>query len=180
MVESLDDGVGRIMNTLRSKGLVENTIVVFTSDNGGLGLDELGPVPTSNTPLRKWKGHIYEGGIRIPTLVSWPGRIKPGTIGDQYFTTADWLPTFCEITGVKDLPDNMDGISILPLLKDPNAAGFNNRPVFWHYPHFSNQLGRPAGAVRLGDFELVELYESGKLELYNLKEDISELMDLSE
>jgi arylsulfatase A-like enzyme len=179
MVESLDDGVGKIMNTLRNKGLAGNTIVVFTSDNGGLGLDELGPVPTSNAPLRKWKGHIYEGGIRVPAIVSWPGQIKPGTRGEQYFTTADWLPTFCEITGIKDLPDNLDGISILSLLKDPDAAGFNNRPVFWHYPHFSNQLGRPAGAIRVGEYKLVELYESGKLELFNLKEDISESVDLS-
>lgn len=180
MVESIDDGVGEIMNALRREGLEENTIVVFTSDNGGLGLDELGPTPTSMLPLRKWKGHIYEGGIRVPTIVSWPGKIAPGSVSDRYFTSTDWLPTFCEITGVKNLPDNVDGISILSLLKNPDADGYNNRPVYWHYPHFSNQLGRPAGALRLGDYKLVELYETGALELYNLTEDISEANDLSE
>jgi arylsulfatase A-like enzyme len=179
MVESIDDGVGEIMNTLRREGLAKNTIVVFTSDNGGLGLDELGPIPTSMEPLRKWKGHIYEGGIRVPTIVSWPGNIPAGSVSDHYFTSTDWLPTFCEITGIPELPGNVDGVSILPLLKDPDAEGYSNRPVYWHYPHFSNQLGRPAGAVRLGDYKLVELYETGSLELYNLAEDISEANDLS-
>jgi len=180
MVESIDDGVGEIMKTLQREGLAKNTIVVFTSDNGGLGLDELGPVPTSMLPLRKWKGHIYEGGIRIPAIVSWPGRIEPGKVSDSYFTTADWLPTFSEIAGITTLPDNLDGISILPLLKDPEINRNTDRPLFWHYPHFSNQLGRPAGAVRLGDYKLVELYETGTLELYNLREDIGEARDLSE
>lgn len=180
MVESIDDGVGEIMKTLQREGLAENTMVVFTSDNGGLGLDELGPVPSSMLPLRKWKGHIYEGGIRIPAIVSWPGRIEPGTVSDSYFTTTDWLPTFCEITGISKLPENVDGISILPLLKDPEKIQNSERPMFWHYPHFSNQLGRPAGAVRLGDFKLVELYETGKLELYNLREDIGETRDLAD
>ncbi len=179
MVESIDDGVGEIMKALQREGLAENTIVVFTSDNGGLGLDELGPTPTSMLPLRKWKGHIYEGGIRVPTIVSWPAKIAPGSVSDHYFTSTDWLPTFCEITGITNLPENVDGVSILPLLNNPNAEGYFNRPVFWHYPHFSNQLGRPAGAVRLGNYKLVELYESGKLELYNLSEDISEDNDLS-
>lgn len=179
MVESIDDGVGKIMNTLRSRGLDKNTIVVFTSDNGGLGLDELGPVPTSNAPLRKWKGHIYEGGIRVPVIVSWPGHFPAGMTCEQYFTSADWLPTFCEIAGISAVPDKVDGISILPLLKNNGDESFFARPLFWHYPHFSNQLGRPAGAVRMGDYKLVELYESGKLELYNLKEDISESVDLS-
>ena len=179
MVESIDDGVGEIMNALRREGVAQNTIVVFTSDNGGVGLDELGPIPTSMAPLRKWKGHIYEGGIRVPTIISWPGKIPQGSVSDCYFTSTDWLPTFCELTGISELPEDVDGVSILPLLKNPVADGYNNRPVYWHYPHFSNQLGRPAGAVRLGDYKLVELYETGRLELYNLAEDISETNDLS-
>jgi len=180
MVESIDDGVGEIMNALRREGVAENTIVVFTSDNGGLGLDELGPIPTSMEPLRKWKGHIYEGGIRVPVIVSWPGKITPGSVSNHYFSSTDWLPTFCEITGIHHLPEEVDGISVLPLLMNTKTAGSGQRPLYWHYPHFSNQLGRPAGAVRLGDYKLVELYETGKLELYNLKEDISEANDLSE
>jgi len=179
MVESLDDGVGRIMGALKSSGLLENTIIVFTSDNGGLGLDELGPVPTSNLPLRKWKGHIYEGGIRVPAIISWSGRIRPGTNSDFYFTTTDYLPTFCDLLGITKLPESIDGKSILPMLLGSGEGLYDKRPLFWHYPHFSNQLGRPAGAVRQGDYKLVELYETGKLELYNIREDVSESIDLS-
>ena len=178
MVESIDDGVGRVTEKIREAGLTENTIIIFTSDNGGLGLDELGPVPTSNLPLRKWKGHIYEGGTRVPAIISWPDMIKSGRIETKYFSSIDYLPTLCETTGIKDLPENIDGISILPLLTgrgDYNA----DRPLFWHYPHFSNQLGRPAGSVRAGNFKLVELYESGRVELYDLQNDIGESTDLS-
>ena len=115
----------------------------------------------------------------MPVIVSWPGKIAPGSVSDRYFSSTDWLPTFCEITGINKLPKDVDGISVVPILKNPGTEEYNNRPVYWHYPHFSNQLGRPAGAVRVGDYKLVELYESGKLELYNLKEDISETNDLS-
>ena len=178
MVESIDDGVGRIFKSLKDEGVLENTLIVFTSDNGGLGLDELGPTPTSNLPLRKWKGHVYEGGIRVPAIISWPGKIKAGMISDAYFSSVDYLPTFCEITGIDQIPNNVDGISILPLLSGDSRMG-GERPLFWHYPHFSNQLGRPAGAVRFGDYKLVESYESGRLELFDLKKDISESADLS-
>ncbi len=179
MVESIDDGVGQIMESLKEQGLLENTIVIFTSDNGGLGLDELGPIPTNMAPLRKWKGHIYEGGTRIPAIVNWPGKISSGKVSGSYFSTTDYLPTFCEITGISKIPKNIDGESILPLLLNPEKQTAQNRPLYWHYPHFSNQLGRPAGSVRMGDFKLVELYETGELELYNLKNDISEIKDLS-
>ncbi|HUX96978.1 MAG TPA: sulfatase [Bacteroidales bacterium] len=180
MIESLDEGVGRVMETLRKEGLLENTLVIFTSDNGGLGLDELGPTPTSMLPLRKWKGHIYEGGIRIPAIVSWPGKIKPGIASDFVYSTVDYLPTLCELTGIKQLPLNIDGVSILNEFFEPGSSGLAERPLYWHYPHFSNQLGRPAGAVRLGKYKLVELYETKDLELYNLEDDISESTDLSE
>lgn len=179
MVESLDDGVGRIMETLNEQNLLENTLVVFTSDNGGLGLDELGPIPTSCAPLRKWKGHIYEGGTRVPAIVSWPGKIKAGTVSDQYYSSIDYLPTFCELTGISKLPDHLDGKSLAPILFHPDHQPKQDRPLFWHYPHFSNQLGRPAGSVRLGDYKLVELYETGTLELYNLNDDLSEVNNLA-
>jgi arylsulfatase A-like enzyme len=179
MVESLDDGIGLLVKTLKELGLLENTLIVFTSDNGGLGLDELGPIPTNMEPLRKWKGHIYEGGTRVPAMVSWAGKITPGTVSDTYYSSIDYLPTFCELTGIAALPKQVDGQSILPLLLHPEMAKEQYRTLFWHYPHFSNQLGRPAGSVRVGDFKLVELYESGTLELYNLKEDIAESKDLS-
>jgi arylsulfatase A-like enzyme len=178
MVESIDDGVGRIIDALKLEGLLDNTIIVFTSDNGGLGLDELGPVPTSNLPLRKWKGHVYEGGIRVPAIVTWQGVVKPGTVSDEYFSSIDYLPTFCKIAGIIDLPEFIDGKSIFPLITGSGITD-NERELYWHYPHFSNQMGRPAGAVRSGDFKLVENYETNELELYNLKSDISESKDLS-
>jgi arylsulfatase A-like enzyme len=178
MVESIDDGVGRIIETLKEIAALENTLIIFTSDNGGLGLDELGPTPTSILPLRKWKGHVYEGGIRVPAIMSWQGKIKPEMVSNEYFSTVDYLPTFCEITGINSIPANVDGISILKLMKGEQISG-EERPLFWHYPHFSNQLGRPAGAVRVGDYKLVESYETGKVELYDLGNDISESKDLS-
>lgn len=179
MVESIDDGVGRIVQTLKERGMLENTIIVFTSDNGGLGLDELGPTPTTNAPLRKWKGHIYEGGIRVPAIVSWPGKTKQGIVSDTYFSSTDYLPTFCEVAGISELPENVDGISILPLLLNPENTKAQDRPLYWHYPHISNQLGQLSGAVRIGDYKLVEHFDTGELELYNLKDDISETHDLS-
>jgi arylsulfatase A len=180
MIESLDEGVGRVIETLKKNGLLSNTLIIFTSDNGGVGLNELGPIPTSMLPLRKWKGHVYEGGIRVPAIISWSGRIKEGITSDFYYSSIDYLPTLCDLTGIKNLPENVDGISILQKLFEPESEAFAERPLYWHYPHFSNQLGRPAGAVRYGKFKLIELYESNKLELYNLEEDISESVDLSE
>jgi len=179
MVESIDDGVGRIVETLKQNGIFENTLIIFTSDNGGLGLDELGPAPTSNVPLRKWKGHVYEGGIRVPAIMSWPGKIYPGIVSDEYFSSIDYLPTLCQITGIKSIPSNVDGTSIVQLLTDKGSSA-SDRPLFWHYPHFSNQLGRPSGAIRIGNYKLVENYESGTTELYDLKDDISESTDLSQ
>jgi len=179
VIESLDEGVGQILETLRKNGLSENTIVIFTSDNGGVGLDELGPTPTSVMPLRKWKGHVYEGGIRVPAIVSWPGKITTGITSEFVFSSVDYLPTICEMTGIKKIPDNVDGASILKEFLEPGNESMAERPLFWHYPHFSNQLGRPAGAVRLGKFKLVELFETGKVELYDLESDLSESNDLS-
>lgn len=181
MVESLDDGVGAIVQALKEAGVWENTLVIFTSDNGGLGMPELGPRPTSNEPLRKWKGHVYEGGIRVPAIVSWPSAVPKDRVSDAYFSSVDYLPTLCEMTGVSNLPHDLDGQSVLNLFLHPeNTPDDPQRPMYWHYPHFSNQMGRPSGAVRSGDYKLVELYESGKLELYNLKEDLSESQDISE
>lgn len=179
MVESIDDGVGQIIQTLKDKGLLENTIIVFTSDNGGLGMPELGPTPTTNEPLKKWKGHTYEGGIRVPAIVSWLGTIPEGKVSDTYYSSIDYLSTFCEIVGIKELPANTDGKSVWPLFLNPANTELCNRPVFWHFPHFSNQMGRPSGAVRLGDYKLVEQYEDQKIELYNLASDVSEEKDLS-
>jgi arylsulfatase A-like enzyme len=177
VVESLDDGVGRVMKKLRDLGLDENTLVVFTSDNGGVGLPELGPTPTSNAPLRSWKGHLYEGGIRVPLIFRWKGRLPENETRDAVVTGTDFLPTFAELLGLPPQPAP-DGRSFATVL-NPSPAAFERGPVFWHYPHFSNQLSRPAAAVRVGDFKLIEFYETGKTELYNLRTDPSETTDLT-
>ncbi len=176
MLESLDDGVGRILQALADNGLNENTFVVFTSDNGGVGLPELGPTPTTMEPLRAWKGHVHEGGIRVPLLIRWPGKVKPGAVNENYLTGTDYLPTFMEIIQKKVNP--YDGKSFLSTLYHPEKD-LKRGPIFWHYPHFSNQEGRPSGAVRLDDFKLIENYENGEVTLYNLKDDISEKKDVS-
>ena len=178
MLESMDDGVGRIMEKLKTLGLDENTIVVFTSDNGGVGLPELGPVPTNQEPFRMWKGHLYEGGVRVPLIVTWPEKIHGNVLNDHCVTGTDHLPTFMELLDVKKLPAHMDGRSYLKTLYQPET-NFDRGPIFWHYPHFSNQGGRPSGAMRMGDYKLVESYETGKVELYDLKNDIGESNDLS-
>lgn len=180
MIESLDDGVGQIIKTLRDKGVLENTIIVFASDNGGLGTNELGPTPTSNSPLKKWKGHLYEGGIRVPTIISWKSHIDAEITSDYYFSSIDYLPTLCNLASIKELPDSTSGKSIVPILLNPTTSKFCQDTLFWHYPHFSNQGGRPSAAVRCGDYKLIENYETHKNELYDLRNDISELHDISE
>ncbi|MBE9463980.1 sulfatase [Dyadobacter subterraneus] len=178
MLESMDDGVGRVVAELAKNNLLENTIIIFTSDNGGLGLAELGPVPTNLAPLRKWKGHVYEGGIKIPLIFSWKGNIKENMVTNNTVIGTDYVSTFCELLGINQTNKSGDGKSFYPVLKSPGQVA-ERGAIFWHYPHFSNQEGRPSGAVRLGNYKLVESYETGKLELFNLENDISESKDLS-
>ena len=178
MIESMDDGVGRILQTLRELELDDNTIVIFTSDNGGVGLPELGPTPTNIEPLRAWKGHVYEGGIRVPLIVRWPQHIQPGEVNDNVVVNTDFFPTFLDIMNVRHTFKNLAGKSMLPIWLD-RTARFDRGSSYWHYPHFSNQLGRPAGAIRRGDLKLVESYETGEVELYDLARDIGEEKDLS-
>lgn len=170
MVQSLDESVGRVMNKLVELGLETNTIIVFTSDNGGLSTAE--GTPTSNLPLRAGKGWPYEGGVREPLIVKWPGVVKPGSVNHEAVISVDYYPTLLEMAGLPLSPEqSLDGKSILPLLK---GGTLPERPLFWHYPHYSNQGGAPEGAVRLGDFKLIEWYEDMRIELYNLKDDIGE------
>lgn len=180
MLESLDDGVGRVMAMLKERGLTKNTLVIFTSDNGGVGLPELGPTPTNLAPLRKWKGHVYEGGIRVPLVMSWPGQLPQNQTAASYVINTDLTPTLLDLLG-QPVParETPDGRSFRPLLINPTTA-FDRGAIFWHYPHFSNQLGRPAGAIRVGDWKLVETYETGQRELFNLRNDLSEAHDLSQ
>lgn len=174
MIESMDDSVGRIAKTLEETKLADRTVLIFTSDNGGLSAPEwkLKPV-TSNAPLREGKGHVYEGGIREPLIVRWPGA-KP-RVEHTPACSIDFLPTLADAAGVR--PPSVDGVSLMPLIT--RGAKLPPRDLYWHYPHYSNQLGKPAGAVREGDWKLVELYEDGKTELYNLRDDMGETRDLA-
>jgi arylsulfatase A-like enzyme len=173
MMESLDDSIGRILAKVRALGIEKDTIIIFTSDNGGLSTAE--GTPTSNVPLRMGKGWNYEGGIRIPLLIKWPAVVKAGAVCDAPVISMDYFPTFGEITG--DFKGITDGQSLMRLLKGGSREEW---PHFWHYPHYSNQGGGPSGAIRMGQWKLIEWFEDNRVELYNLDEDISEKNDLAQ
>ncbi|NQX01451.1 sulfatase-like hydrolase/transferase, partial [bacterium] len=175
MVENMDDSVGRVMAKLKELKLDTNTIVIFTSDNGGLSTAE--GTPTSNLPLRTGKGWGYEGGVREPLIVRWPGVTLPGSVNHGQTISTDYYPTILQMLGLPLRPaQHLDGESIVPLLK---GAKLPERPLFWHYPHYSNQGSPPHGAVRVGDFKLIEWYEDMNVELYDLKNDLGEQHDLA-
>ncbi|MCK5065932.1 MAG: sulfatase [Bacteroidales bacterium] len=177
MIETLDANVGRLMQRLEELELSKNTIVFFMSDNGGLSTSE--GSPTSNLPLRGGKGWMYEGGIREPMFIKWPGSGSEGSISEVPVTSTDFYPTILEMAGVEPMPgQHMDGISLAPLLTGEGIL--EERPIFWHYPHYSNQGGKPGAAVRLGDYKLIEFFDPGIVELYNLAEDMGETTNLAE
>ncbi len=176
MIQSLDESTGRVMTKLEELGLSDNTVVIFMSDNGGLSTSE--GAPTSNVPLRAGKGWLYEGGIREPMIIKWPGAVKPGSVCEEPVISNDFFPTMLEMAGLPLRPQqHRDGVSLVPLLREGRAP---ERPaLFWHYPHYSPQGGTPGGAVRAGDFKLIEFFEDNHIELYNLKDDIGEKHDLA-
>jgi uncharacterized sulfatase len=178
MVEDLDASIGRILKRLDELKLRENTVVVFTSDNGGLRkiYTGVGEVVSTNAPLRDEKGTLYEGGIRVPMIVRWPGVVPPGSTCRQPTTTADLLPTFCDLASAKLPQQPIDGASLVPSLKDP-ATSLPRDAIYFHYPHYHH--ARPAGAIRAGDWKLIEMFEDGSLELYNLAEDMGETKNLA-
>lgn len=176
MIESLDDGVGRILRKFDELKLTDKTIVVFTSDNGGLSVKEGANTPsTSNAPLRAGKGYLYEGGIREPLIVRWPSVTRPGSTSDAPVCGIDLFSTILDACGVRS-DVRVDGVSLVPLLKGGELK--RQTPLFWHYPHYSNQGGKPGAAVRAGDYKLIEFYEDGRMELYDLMKDISESHNL--
>jgi arylsulfatase A len=181
MVEHLDSSVGQILKKLEDSELDNNTMVIFFSDKGGLyqpfgGYRGNKEAVTTNAPLRDEKGTLYEGGIRVPLIVRWPGVIKAGTTCSVPVTSVDFYPTFMEIVGARgDANHALDGRSILSLLRQTGTP--RRDAIFWHYPHYHHS--RPAGAIRQGDWKLIEFYEDGRLELYNLKEDIGEKENLA-
>ncbi|PQO38187.1 sulfatase [Blastopirellula marina] len=170
MVEAMDQAVGKVLNAIDELKLTDNTVVIFMSDNGGLSTSE--GHPTSNLPLRAGKGWIYEGGIREPMIVRWPGVTKADSVSEQYVSSVDFFPTMLDIAGIavpKDL--TIDGMSFAPVLQ---GKAIDRGPIFWHYPHYGNQGGSPSAAVREGNWKLAEFYEDGHLELFNLSDDIGE------
>jgi arylsulfatase A len=179
MVEEMDLGVGRILKQIEASGVARRTVVVFMSDNGGLSAREFEDRPaTSNAPFREGKGHVYEGGIREPLVIRWPGVTRAGAVCNVPVSSIDFYPTLLEIAGVKDVPGHVpDGVSIVPLLRQ--SGGLQRSAIFWHYPHYSNQGGNPGAAVRSGDYKLVELYEDHHVELYDVVRDPGEKNDLA-
>ncbi|MDR3632941.1 MAG: sulfatase-like hydrolase/transferase [Isosphaeraceae bacterium] len=176
MVESLDESVGRIVAKLDALDLARRTIVIFTSDNGGLATREGPHTPaTINVPFREGKGWLYEGGLRVPLILSWPGRVAHG-VENTPVSSADLWPTVQALCGLADIP-RVDGVSFASLVTDGKALAA--RPLFWHYPHYSNQGGRPGGAIRDGDWKLIEFYETGRRELFNLAKDPGENANLA-
>jgi arylsulfatase A-like enzyme len=171
LIESVDDSVGRLLAKLDEWKLSENTVVIFTSDNGGLR-----PI-TSNVPLRAGKGSAYEGGVRVPLIVKWAGQIKPGTVCETPVISNDWLPTLLALAGVARPKGPIDGVNLEPLLKQSGTLTRNT--LYWHYPHYHPGGATPYSAIREGDWRLVEFFEDNHLELYNLKDDISETKDLA-
>jgi uncharacterized sulfatase len=178
MIERVDRGVGKIIDKIDEMGLRDNTFIIFFSDNGGT---------PKQTPLRMDKAWLYEGGIRVPFVIRWPKIIEEGRVSDEIVSSVDFFPTFLDIFGdSKTYIKNVDGISLLPVLK--NNGGLNREAIFWHYPHYlrGHHRMKPAGAVRKGDYKLIEWYEGivlnsvKHLELYNLNKDIGEQNDLSE
>ena len=184
MVESMDENIGRVLNRIKELGIEKNTIIFFMSDNGGLATSE--GSNTTNLPLRAGKGWLYEGGIREPMIIKWPGSNINGYTIDIPVTSTDFYPTILEIAGLKLKPaQHIDGKSLVPLLKKNNdttdiSKEFLNRPIFWHYPHYSNQGGKPGSAVRLGNYKLIEFFEDNRIELYDLENDPGERQNISE
>jgi arylsulfatase A len=178
MVEHVDDSVGAVLKKLEELGIAENTLVVFTSDNGGLykRYDGGGEACTSNAPLRDEKGSLYEGGIRVPLIVRWPGKAKAGATCDEPTISMDFYPTFLAAAKA-DAPDQvLDGESLFPILADPDTS-LAREAIYFHYPHYHHS--RPGSVIRMGDWKLIEFFDQETPVLYNLAEDIGEMTDLA-
>jgi arylsulfatase A len=174
MIESMDDSVGLIRDALRRNGVADRTLVIFASDNGG-------HLPaTSNAPLRLGKGSAYEGGVRVPLIVYWPEITRAGQVSDVVTTTTDIFPTILAAAGIKDNRSDLDGVDLSPVLR--GAGPINRDAIFWHYPHYQlyHKHGTtPYGAIRAGDYKLIEYYDDMRVELYDLSRDIGEEHNLA-
>lgn len=174
MMESMDESVGLVLDALDAAGISHDTVVIFTSDNGGVSSGD--GFATSCLPLRGGKGRQWEGGIRQPYYISWPG-VTSGQFSHTPVTGTDFYPTILDIAGLPLRPNqHLDGISLVPLLK---GKSISPRPLIWHYPHYGNQGGEPSGIIRDGHFKLIHYYEDGRSELYNLASDPGEQKDIA-
>ena len=175
LIDEMDNAVGRVLKKMDDLGLTSNTIVVFTSDNGGVVSGD--SFSSSQLPYRGGKGRQWEGGTRVPLYVRAPGVTPSGSVCGTPVSGIDFLPTLVELAGVKSAPkQTIDGMSLVPLLK---GGSLPPRPLFWHYPHYGNQGGEPSSIIRSGDWKLIHYWEDGRNELYNLSTDIGEQHDLS-
>jgi arylsulfatase A-like enzyme len=174
MIEAMDTQIGRVLESLDALKLADNTLVIFTSDNGAFG------GVTDLHPLRGCKGYLYEGGIRVPLIVRWPGQVKPGTICTTPVISTDFYPTILDVAGLKAKPGKpLDGESIVPLIRQKSPL--QRRAIYFHYPNYAFHRGnRLGGAIREGDYKLIEYYDDGSVELYNLSKDVGEQHDLSQ
>jgi arylsulfatase A-like enzyme len=184
MIESMDESIGRLTRKLEQLSLSDDTVFIFTADNGGLATPEGADTPaTTNAPLRAGKGYLYEGGIRVPLIVTWPRRVKAGSVNRTPVSSADLFATAVELAGLKNTT-GVDGLSLLPLLTE--RGRFRRDALYWHYPHYSNQsvngghLDQPGAAIRQGDLKLIEFYQDNHVELYDLKNDLGEKNNLAQ
>jgi len=177
MVEGMDIAIGKVLTSLDELGLAENTLVVFTSDNGPFTGDIIGEI-TTTAPLKEEKGYLSEGGIRVPLIIRWPGKIKPATISDEPVITMDFVPTFLQAAEKEYEEGEFDGESLLPLLTE--NTDLKRSSIFSHYPHYAfHKLNKMGSAIRTGDYKLIYYLKDEEVELYNLKEDLGESNDLS-
>jgi len=177
MVEAMDQSIGVVMDAIEKAGLADDTLILFTSDNGGLSVVE-GPLTpaTTNAPFRAGKGYLYEGGIRVPLVVRWPGHTTEGAVCNATVCSIDHFPTLCAAAGASMPAKPVDGVDIGALFEKPHGST-SRQALYWHYPHFANQGGRPSGAILEGAWKLIEFYEDGRLELYNIEQDPGEQHD---
>jgi len=181
MAHDLDRSTGRLLSQLDELNITQQTIVIFTSDNGGLVSSRSGRGPTSNYPLRAGKGTNYEGGVRVPTLIRWPGVTQSGTKCHEPVISHDLYPTLLEMTDTKGNAahnKNVEGLSIVPLLHNASAT-LDRDALYWHYPHYHSAGATPHGAIRSGQWKLIEFFEDQHVELYDIVADISESQELS-
>ncbi len=178
LIYSVDENVGRIMAVLKKLGIADNTVVVFTSDNGGLSTLPKPTAPTTNLPFRYGKGWAYEGGIRVPLIIKWPGVTKQGSITHFPVVNTDFYPTFLQMAGLPPMPEQAtDGVSMVPLLKGKQSI--DQPDLYWHYPHYHGGGESPVSAMREGNWKLIQFYNDNHVELYNLRADKEEWHDVA-